>query len=303
MNVKIIWENYSNWSELSRILGNSQGQFDLLCIHSFLAADMIQSGWMDEFEYRNLSEIRNLSPEFQQMSFDKNANHFVPIGWMVNAYMTEASKEPPRWSQLWPAQASQITLSYPDLEIYWRMRQEGLEMDPEKQGRYNTDPEGFVKKFVHQLGGIRHPNEKLKPEDLKGSKIVQMTNGTWSNLEDNSIKEKFRMSELSDGVSVWFLLTGVGKNSQNKELSRKVISELLSSKVSNDLRIQRGFAHVLSPFDDAPDVPAEMKASFIRTFPLRSLKFPDVSLEGLSQWESLMKKSLAKPKDQLSGTK
>jgi spermidine/putrescine transport system substrate-binding protein len=286
LRVHIQKTSFSDWSEYARLLANAQGSFDLLCTHSFLARDLAQSHWLDASSYAGLPAYKGLAAEFKDLPFDPLQKYFLPLGWRINGFVFKAgSKFPHTWKALWPAEGKKLSMNHPDLELYARMQDENLEMDPEKQGRYNRNPEEMVRKFIRNLGSIHHPEKPLSEEVFESRPIYQTTNAQTLYLKE-------RLEALEDGVNVWFLLIGVGSQSTHKELARKVINELLSTKASNQLRIQSGFAHVLTHFNDQKEVPALMKATALREFPLRSLRFPDISLDGLPQWESLVSKAL-----------
>lgn len=290
LGVKIEKTSFKDWAEYLGLLANSQGHFDLVCTHSFLAKDLIASQWVDQFDYKTLEAYRGVAPEFRSLPFDPNQNFYVPLGWLINGFATaKDSKLNLSWKSLWPAQGKKLSLSYPDLELYVRMRMDDFELDPEKQGRYNRDPESEAARFMRTLGAVHSPADKLDLDRLKNQEVFQATNAQLARMEN---KAGFNYTSLADGTNLWFLLVGVGSQSAHKELAREVVEELLSPKTSEDLRVLSGFAHVLAHFNDAPQVPTEMKATFIRKFPLRSIRFPDLDLEGLPQWESMTGKIL-----------
>lgn len=294
LNVKIKRVSFDNWSEYSRFLANHQGQFDLLCAHSFLAKDLSSFKWLDDFDYKTLEGYKRLSSEFHGLPFDPEEKHFLPLGWLLNGFaFAKDSKLPSNWKELWPSHGEKLSMNYPSLELYIRMKEEGMEIDPEKQGRYNRDPEAKVSGFLKRLGSIHEPSKQLDEKDFKEREAFQVTHSQALDLMDDSYAE-FKV--LEDGNALWFLLVGVGSRSSKKALAREVINELLSPTASNLLRTENGFAHVLAHFNDRSDVPAAMKASFIRRFPLRNIRFPDLTLEGLPQWETFMTRHLENTK-------
>lgn len=294
LNVHIERVSFENWSEYSRLLANHQGQFDLLCAHSFLARDLSSFKWLDHFDYKTLEGYKGISAEFRSLPFDPEEKHFLPLGWLLNGYaFSKDSKLDPNWKEIWPAHGKKLSMNFPSLELYIRMKEEGMEIDPEKQGRYNRDPEAKVSGFLKKLGSIHEPTKRLSPEDFKEREIFQVTHAQALDLRKDSYAD-FKV--LEDGNALWFLLMGVGSQSANKALAREVMNEFLSPTSSNLLRIKNGFAHVLAHFNDRTDVPAPMKASFIRQFPLRNIQFPELTLEGLPQWETFMTRNLENTK-------
>ncbi|NCN41987.1 hypothetical protein GW916_12150 [bacterium] len=290
LGIRIERDSFLNWSQYLANLANSQGRYDLICTHSFLAKDLAESNWLDRFDYKSLEGFTRIAPEFRALPFDKNQEFFVPLGWNINGFAFEKdSKAPRNWKSLWPSFGKKMSLSHPDLELYVRMRAEGLEIDPQKQGRYNRDPESSVEKFLGQLGSVHHARKSIKASDFTSHEIMQLSN---SQVSDADLKDRFKFEPLEDGTHLWFLLIGVGQKSEKKALAREVINQLLLPAPSKDLRILNGFAHVLSFFNEQPHVPQEMRATYIRSFPLRSLSFPELSLEGLPQWESFTEKAL-----------
>ena len=290
LGVKIEKTSFNSWAEYLGLLANSQGHFDLVCTHSFLAKDLLSSQWIDKFDYKSLEAYRGIAPEFRSLPFDPEQSFYVPIGWLINGFATEKdSRLNLSWKSLWPGQGKKLSLSYPDLELYVRMRMDDFEIDPEKQGRYNREPESEAARFLRTLGSVHSPTRKLDSEMLKIHEVLQVTNSQLSRMEN---KSKLNYTALADGTNIWFLLVGVGSQSAHKELAREVVEELLSPRTSEELRILNGFAHILSHFNDAPQVPTEMKATFMREFPLRSIRFPDLDLEGLPQWETMTNKLL-----------
>ncbi|MAV92085.1 MAG: hypothetical protein CL676_11755 [Bdellovibrionaceae bacterium] len=291
LNVSIVREDFENWSKYLSLLANSQGEYDLICAHSFLAKDLSETQWLDNFNYMKLEGLKRVAPEFRGLPFDEQQTHFVPLGWSLNGYaFKKDSKLPHSWKNLWPGHGKQLSMNHPSLEMYVRMKDEDLEIDPQKQGRYNRDPKSDVEKFISRLGSIHHPGKKLTEEELKSREVFQVSN---SQIADSELlKKNFNFEALEDGSNIWFLLIGVGSKSSQKEQARQVINHFLLPEISDTLHVKSGFAHVLSYFNDRPHVPVELKATYIRQFPLRHLKFPDLSLEGLPQWESYVDTAL-----------
>src|SRR5690606_34770967 len=95
LNVSIQRVDFDQWSDYSRLLANDQGQFDLICTHSFLANDLAQSKWMDEFDYHSLEAYQGIAPEFRGLPFDREEKHFLPLGWLINAYSFEKGSKSP----------------------------------------------------------------------------------------------------------------------------------------------------------------------------------------------------------------
>lgn len=292
LHVKIERLSFSNWGEYSRLLANAQGRFDLLCTHSFLSQDLVQTQWMEELDPSSIEGLRGVSAELKDLPLETHSRHFIPLGWLLNGYAhPKDSKVPLSWDKIWPEQGKKLSMNYPDLELYLRMKNEGLEMDPEMQGRYNRDPGAAIEKFLKNLGSLHSPTHQLEEADFANQSLFQITNAQGQNLFSSAFGQ-FEL--LKDGSHLWMLLIGVGAQTSNKELAIQVIDELLTPSSSEKLRTESGFGHVLAYFNTREDVPYSMKPSFIRQFPLRSLQFPEVSLEGVHQWETLMNQNLEK---------
>lgn len=287
LKVRIVQLDFDSWSAFERLLANTQGKADVICFHSFLARDLIQSHFLDKAQFQSLSRFRQVSVDFLKVPFDPQFDFSVPLFWGVNGFAVKDTSAA-TWKAAWPAQGHKMSLLYPDLELLARMKQSGLEVhdDEEESDDDSKKVAVFVDGFLKNLSDISAGRLDSKPEDLAKFQYIQMSSGPASLFLKDHPDWKYWLP--ADGVNLWFGMAGIGENSRHKSLAREFINELL--KPERALALNKVLHHglVQSAFDSDEHILPMQKARYIREIPLDRVRFPDLTMEILPRWERLI---------------
>lgn len=285
LKVRVVQLDFDSWSSFVRLLANTQGKADVVCFHSFLAKDLIQSHFLDKSQFKNLSRFSHVSVDFFKLPFDPEFDFTAPLFWGVNGFVVK-DVAPTTWKTAWPAQGHKMSLLYPDLELLSRMKQSGLDLHDEEEGDTSKKLDGFVQGFLKSLSDVSAGRPDLSEADLAKFQYVQISSGPAAVFLKNHPDWKYWLP--SDGVSLWFGMAGVGQHSRLKVQAREFINELLKPERALALHKLLNHGVVQAALDSDDHVLPMQKARYIREIPLDRVRFPDLSLEILPRWERLI---------------
>jgi spermidine/putrescine-binding protein len=286
LKLRIVQLDFDSWSEFVRLAANTQGKADVICFHSFLARDLIQSKFLEKAQLKNLSHFGDVSVDFLNLPFDPDFDYSAPLFWGVNGFVTKDTQAT-TWKSAWPSQGSKMSLLYPDLELLWRMRQSGLEMHEEDEAEETAKKlSAFVQSFFKTLSDVSTNRPDPTPEELAKFQYIQLSSGPAAIFLKGHQDWHYWMP--TDGVSLWFGMVGIGSQSHAKSQAREFINELLKPERALALHKSLNHAVIQSSLDGDDSLLPMQKASFIRQIPLDRVRFPDLSLEVLPRWEHLI---------------
>lgn len=287
LKVRVVQMDFKTWSEFVRLIANTQGGADIICYHSFLAKDLIQSKFLDRVGYQSLPHFSHISVDFSKLPFDPDFSYGAPLFWGVNGFVVKDST-PGSWKAIWPSQGQKMSLLFPDIELLWRMSLSGLEIGEEVSERPDEARkfQSFVQNFFQMLSDVSTNRPELSPEELKKFQYIQLSSGPASVFLKNHSDWKYWLP--TDGVSLWFGMVGIGSKSRNKVVARNFIDGLL--RPENALLLHKMLNHgvVQALLDGAEHVQPMQKAQYLRDIPLDRVRFPNLSLEILPRWERLV---------------
>jgi len=286
LKLRIVQLDFDSWAEFVRLAANTQGKADVICFHSFLARDLIQSKFLEKSDLKNLSRFRHVSVDFLKLPFDPGFDYSVPLFWGVNGFVTK-DPQATSWKAAWPAQGSKMSLLYPDLELLWRMRQSGLELHEEDEAEETAKKlSAFVQAFFKTLSDVSTNRPDPTPTELAKFQYIQLSSGPASEFLKTHPDWHYWLP--TDGVSLWFGMAGVGAQSRAKSQAREFINELLKPERALALHKVLNHGVVQSSLDGDDSLLPMQRAKYIREIPLDRVRFPDLSLEILPRWEHLI---------------
>jgi spermidine/putrescine transport system substrate-binding protein len=287
LNMSVVQLTFESWSEFVRLVANTQGRADIICFHSFIARDMINSKFLDHSQYKGLARFNNVSVDFLKMPFDPDFEFSAPIFWGVNGFVIKEGL-PTTWKSVWPSQDSKISLLYPDLELLWRMGMSGLASNGEEEESEDDSAHllSFVKIFSKSLGGLAGNRTDISNEELKRFQYIQLSSGPAAIFLANHPTWKYWLPK--DGVSLWLAMVGIGSQSRLKPEARKFIDELLNPETALILHRMHGHGLVQGSLGSEDHVLPMQRASYLREIPLEMIRFPDLSIEVLPRWERMV---------------
>lgn len=285
MKIRVVQLDFDSWSSFVRLLANTQGKADVVCFHSFLAKDLIQSHFLDKSQFKNLSRFSHVSVDFLKLPFDPEFDYTAPLFWGVNGFVVK-DVTPTTWKTAWPTQGHKMSLLYPDLELLSRMKQSGLEIRDEEENENSKKLDSFVQGFIKSLSGVSDGGPDLTDADLAKFQYIQLSSGPAAVFLKKHPDWKYWLP--SDGVSLWLGMAGVGEHSRYKVQAREFINELLKPERALALHKYLNNGVVQAALDSDDHVLPMQKARFIREVPLDRVRFPDLPLEILPRWERLI---------------
>jgi spermidine/putrescine transport system substrate-binding protein len=285
LKTKIVQLDFQSWSEFVRLIANTQGEADVICFHSFLAKDLIQSKFLERAQFQSLDSFRYVSVDFLKLPFDPEFDFSVPLFWGVNGFVVRDNNLT-TWKNAWPALGQKMSLLFPDLELLWRMNISGLELTEEDAGDASRKLQSFVQSFSHSLSGLSANRPELSDDDLKKFQIIQLSSGPAALFLKSHPDWKYWLP--TDGVSLWFGMAGIGSKSKMKPLARRFVDELMDPSQALTLHRMLGHGVVQAALDNNDQILPMQKARYLREVPLDRVRFPNLMLEILPHWEHLV---------------
>lgn len=285
LKVRVVQLDFDSWSSFVRLLANTQGKADVICFHSFVARDLIQSHFLDKSQFKTMSRFRHVSVDFSKLPFDPEFDYTAPLFWGVNGFVVK-DVQPTTWKTAWPALGHKMSLLYPDLELLSRMKQSGLDLRDEEENESSKKLDVFVQGFLRSLADLSAGHVDPTESELAKYQYIQLSSGPAALFLKNHPDWKYWLP--SDGVSLWFGMAGVGEHSRFKVQAREFINELLKPERALALHKVLHNSVVQSALDSDDHVLPMQKARYIREIPLDRVRFPDLSLEILPRWERLI---------------
>jgi spermidine/putrescine transport system substrate-binding protein len=109
--VKVVYELYDS-TEAAAANIRAGKRFDLATMENNHLLSLVKDGLITKLDYRNLSNFKNISPNFRDLIFDPGNEYSVPYNWGTTGLLVRSDlvQEPvTRWADLWnPLYAGKI---------------------------------------------------------------------------------------------------------------------------------------------------------------------------------------------------
>jgi spermidine/putrescine transport system substrate-binding protein len=79
--IKVSVENYASNEEMLAKLGLAEGAYDLIQPSEYVIEQLKKDGKLEELDHANIPNLKNIAPEFRNLSFDEGSKFSVP--WMA----------------------------------------------------------------------------------------------------------------------------------------------------------------------------------------------------------------------------
>lgn len=252
----------SSPQEFLRELLSSRGNYDLIELSSFLIDSFIIENVFDEIDRERVTNFENISVDFQNLNFDPEGRHLLPLFWGVNGFVfnSEKLKEFNSINDSLAAHANSIAISPSSVEAYSL----AVKMSPIIKTWVNTGNQSDLLKDLKSLSA-RFPIFSSDIEKGLAAGTIsagQMTNGRAAKfLVDN---KNFQFQLPVEKSNLWIGLVGMTKDSQNKKLAQEVMNRLLLPKWSKELVLTTSEATPNSILDSDADILPQQKAQYVR---------------------------------------
>lgn len=285
LKVEIKQLDYENSADFVHWMANAQGSADVICFHSFLAKDLIQSKFIDRADLKSLPSAQQISVDFNDLPFDPDFSFTLPLFWGVNGFVVREGSAN-TWKSIWSATGIKMALLFPDLELLWRMGLAGLELHEDEVEDEGRKLQGFVGTFMKSVTSLSSNRSEVSPENLKKLDYMQLSSGPAAVFLKSHPEWKYWLPP--DGVSLWFGLVGVGANSENRVLAKQFIDRLIGPDAALAIHRMTNHGVVQASLDGSDQILPMQKARYIREVPLDRIRFPALSMEILPRWERLV---------------
>jgi spermidine/putrescine transport system permease protein len=285
-HVPIQFYTYSRPSELLRQMANSDGKIDVVCTSSMLLKSLVASHWIQKTNFDDVENIQQVSVDFRHLPFDPNGEYGVPLFWNVYGFFgKQQTQETKTWKQTWSSK--RVTLWGEELNLLNLMSRIGIDVDEglEKENTKNIESE--VHQFAHKASDI------LPPDFAVGSAEAMMSKADWillplakvARLVGENSPYRFWLPE--DGGSVEVGLLTIGSKSEQPELAKELIGQLISTEHSLEVQRRLGSGVTNTALNSLGSIAPLQKPGALRQFPLNRFEFPDVNVESLPRFQKI----------------
>lgn len=237
-------------------------KYDLIEFNSFLADSFILDNIFDEIDRERVSNLENVSIDFQNLNFDPEGRSLIPLFWGVNGfvYNSDKLKEFNSIVEAMAAKAGPIALPPSSVEAYSL----AIKLQPIIKTWVNTGNETDLLKDLKALSSQFPIFSNEISKSLEAGTIVagQMTNGRAATfLQAN---KNFRFDVPLEKSNLWIGLVGIPKDSRNKKMAHEVLNRFLQPKWSKELVLTTGEATSNILLDSDSSLLAQQKAQYVR---------------------------------------
>lgn len=248
--------------EFLRELLSARGKYDLIEINSFLIDSFIIENVFDEYDRERVANYENISIDFQNLNFDPEGRHLLPIFWGVNGfvYNSERLKEFDSIEGSLAAQAGPIAIPPSSVEAYSL----AVKMSPIIKTWVNTGNQPDLLKDLKALSTKFPIFSNDIEKGLTDGTIAagQMTNGKAAKFLAGTKNFQFHLP--AEKSNLWIGLIGMTKDSRNKKLAQEVLNRLLTPKWSKQLVLSTAEATPNGLLDADPEILPQQKAQYVR---------------------------------------
>lgn len=295
-NVPVQLWTYARPSEFLRQMANTDGNVDVVCTSSLLIKSLIQSHWVMKTDYSNVRNLQVVSVDFQNLPFDPAREYAVPLFWNLYGFFGKAeSATTNTWKQAWTSK--RVTLWGEELNLLDVMARLGIKIEDRLEEQQSKSLEEDIRRFTTQAADI------VRPDTQDISTEAMLSKGDWILLPLGRVAKwlgdgsgfKFWLPE--DGAALEIGLLSIGAKSQQSELAKKLINELLSMEHGEDVHRRLGTGVVHTTLKNMSSVAAMQRADAVRKFPLNRFRYPDVNVEALPRFQKIYDEALASESD------
>lgn len=79
--IRVVYDNFSSNDEVLAKLQTGGGGYDVTVPSDYMVEIMIKQGLLAELDFRNIPNIDNIDPRFQNLPFDPEGRYSVPYQW------------------------------------------------------------------------------------------------------------------------------------------------------------------------------------------------------------------------------
>ena len=157
--IKVNCTTYSTNEELYTMLKQSNVSYDVIIPSEYMVSKLIRENMLQELNYDNIPNYKNLSERFQKLSCDPDSKYTVCYNWGVTALVydkTKVKNKPTDWDVLWDKSLSGQILMFDNSRDAMAIAMQQCGIDPTKCTKEDVDKASeklkeqkpLVKKYV-----------------------------------------------------------------------------------------------------------------------------------------------------------
>lgn len=291
-NVPVQLFTYARPSELLRQMANSDGKVDVICTSSLLLKGLIQSNWVRKISYEDISNRQMISVDFLHLPYDPAGNYAMPLFWNLYGFFGKSLPEAnTTWKQTWLNK--RVTLWGEELNLLHAMTRSGVKVEEGLMEEQSKGLDDELRRFIQRAASILKPDlAPVTAESIvsKADWIMLPLSRVARLLGENS---PYRFWLPDDGGAVEVGLLAIGSKSEQPELAKKLIGELISTEHAMEVHRRMGAGVVHSTLANMKSIAPLQRAEALRSFPLNRFEFPDLSIESLPRFQKIYDETFA----------
>ncbi len=208
--------------------------FDLVVLDNVNVPTAIAEGLLAELDYRNIPNIRNVSPNFRDLAYDPENKHSITIQWGTTGLVvrTDRIEEPiTGWADLWdPRYAGKIAIwPYPEEVFAITLKSMGYSMN----SRDPAELEAAAKKLLALRKNVvlLDPTQATGVSRLLDDSTVMIYGWSYDALEAAAQIDTTAYVMPKEGTILWSDNVTIPANSQHKAAGEQFINFLLRSDI------------------------------------------------------------------------
>jgi spermidine/putrescine transport system substrate-binding protein len=231
--VEVVYEVYETQEEALENMRAGQ-VYDVVVLDNDFVGPTIERGLLAEIDYRNIPNVKNISPSFRDLAYDPANKHSLPYSWGTSGLIVRSDLVPKpiaRWSDLWTL-GPNITIGLRDEprdQLGAALRHLGYSINTEDPGQVQEALEALLELkdqvvIVDSWGGASAP--------LLLSGDVQVLIG-WAEdvLESRDSNENIEYVLPEEGCMLWGDNYVIPANSPRKHTAEVFLNYILRPDV------------------------------------------------------------------------
>jgi spermidine/putrescine transport system substrate-binding protein len=244
--ITVNYQVYESQEEAIQNIAAGQA-YDVVVMESRFIPLLAQDGLLAKFNYENIPNFKNISPNFRNLVYDPGNNHSIPYSWGTTGLLvrTDLAQRPvSRWSDLWdPAFAGKVAIwaGQPREALAFTLKSLGYSVNSENPAELEAALTQLVALKPH-LRFIEDYDIEFAATALASNEIVIAMgySGDLSASLDMGLQVEYIMPE--EGALLWGDNFVIPANARNQPAAETFINFLLRPEVSATIVNEKYYA-------------------------------------------------------------
>ncbi len=245
-SIKVKYEAYESQEEAIENIRAGQ-VYDVVIMESRFIPLLVNNGLLAEFNYENIPNFKNISPNFRDLIYDLGNRYSIPYSWGTTGLVvrTDLIRSPvTRWADLWDVKYAgkvAIWVGQPRETLALTLKSLGYSANSEKP----VELEAALAKLIALKPNLQFvedfSTESTAPALASGKVAITMGySGDFLASKDEGLQVEYVMPE--DGGLLWGDTFIIPANSLNQDTAELFVNFLLRPEVSAEIVNQKYYA-------------------------------------------------------------